>query len=88
MYRPLQGYGDLNLATNNLYSNYNAMQVAWARHARALYYSGELHLAEGPGHRRAHDRSVQSRTQLRRPALRSPASFNAAYSIDLGNRVT
>src|SRR6185312_407299 len=25
-YRPLQGYGDINLATNNLYSNYNAMQ--------------------------------------------------------------
>ena len=32
IYRPLQGYGDLNLATNNLYRNYNAMQVAWARH--------------------------------------------------------
>ncbi len=32
-YRPLQGYGDLNLATNNLYQNYNAMQVSWARHA-------------------------------------------------------
>ncbi|MGB6728695.1 MAG: carboxypeptidase-like regulatory domain-containing protein, partial [Terracidiphilus sp.] len=35
LYRPLLGYGDLNLATNNLYSNYNAMQVTWARHAGA-----------------------------------------------------
>lgn len=35
LYRPLQGYGDLNLATNNLYSNYNALQVTWARHAGA-----------------------------------------------------
>jgi hypothetical protein len=35
LYRPLQGYGDLNLATNNLYSNYNAFQVTWARHAGA-----------------------------------------------------
>jgi hypothetical protein len=35
LYRPLQGYGDLNLATNNLYSNYNAMQLTWARHAGA-----------------------------------------------------
>jgi len=34
-YRPLLGYGDLDLATNNLYSNYNAMQVTWARHAGA-----------------------------------------------------
>ena len=33
LYRPFQGYGDLNLATNNLYQNYNAMQVSWARHA-------------------------------------------------------
>ena len=32
-YRPLQGYGDLVLATNDIYQNYNAMQVSWARHA-------------------------------------------------------
>ncbi|HEY7210093.1 MAG TPA: carboxypeptidase-like regulatory domain-containing protein [Bryobacteraceae bacterium] len=32
-YRPYRGYGDINLATNNLYSNYNAMQVAWAHQA-------------------------------------------------------
>lgn len=32
LYRPLQGYGDLNLATNNLYSNYNGLQASWARH--------------------------------------------------------
>lgn len=32
-YRPLQGYGDLDVATNNLYANYNAMQVTWVRHA-------------------------------------------------------
>jgi Carboxypeptidase regulatory-like domain len=30
-YRPYLGYGDLNLATNNLYANYNALQVTWAR---------------------------------------------------------
>jgi hypothetical protein len=35
LYRPLQGYSDLNQATNNLYSNYNAMQITWARHAGA-----------------------------------------------------
>ena len=37
-YRPLNdpatgtGYGDVNLATNNLYANYNAMQLSWIRH--------------------------------------------------------
>jgi len=32
-YRPFPGYGDLNQATNNLYSNYNALQVSWAHQA-------------------------------------------------------
>jgi hypothetical protein len=37
-YRPLNnpstgaGYGDLNQATNNLYANYNSMQLSWIRH--------------------------------------------------------
>ena len=29
-YRPFLGYSDINLATNNLYANYNALQVSWA----------------------------------------------------------
>lgn len=29
-YRPYVGYGDINLAANNLYSNYNALQTTWA----------------------------------------------------------
>ncbi len=32
-YRPLQGYGNIVEATNNLYSNYNALQVSWIRHS-------------------------------------------------------
>jgi len=32
-FRPLQGYGDINQATNNLYANYNALQAGWIRHA-------------------------------------------------------
>ena len=30
-FRPLQGFSDLYLATNNGYANYNALQVTWAR---------------------------------------------------------
>jgi hypothetical protein len=30
-FRPLLGFSDLNLTTNNLYSNYNSMQITWAR---------------------------------------------------------
>ncbi len=86
-YRPLQGYGDINLATNNLYSNYNAMQVAWARHG-GLYtiqanYTwqkalGIINPAINPFNLQANYGALQSdRRNL----------FNAAYSIDLGNRV-
>jgi len=32
-FRPLQCYGDRNEATNNLYANYNSMQLSWIRHA-------------------------------------------------------
>ena len=32
-YRPFQGYSNLKFANNNLYQNYNAMQVSWIRHA-------------------------------------------------------
>jgi hypothetical protein len=31
--RPLQGYQDMNIAVNNIYSNYNGLQVTWGRHA-------------------------------------------------------
>lgn len=32
-YRPYPGYSDLNQATNNLYANYNALQITWAHQA-------------------------------------------------------
>ena len=86
-YRPLQGYGDLNQATNNLYSNYNALQVSWARHA-GLYtiqtnYTWQKALGIvaptlNPFNLRADYGILPSdRRHL----------FNIAYSIDLGNRV-
>jgi len=28
---PIQGYQDLAIATHNLYSNYNSLQVSWIR---------------------------------------------------------
>ena len=32
--RPFRGYGDLNQFTNNIYANYNALQVTWAHQAK------------------------------------------------------
>ena len=87
LYRPLQGYGDLNLATNKNYSNYNALQLSWARHA-GLYtiqanYTWQkalgIVLPQADPFNLANDYGIlpSDRRHL----------FNAAYSIDLGNRV-
>ena len=35
-FRPIKAYSDINLATNNLYANYNSLQTTWAR-ARGRY---------------------------------------------------
>ena len=41
--RPYLGYGDLNQATNNLYSNYNAIPVDLGAPGEHGHYSVELH---------------------------------------------
>jgi hypothetical protein len=87
LYRPLQGYGDLNLATNNLYGNYNAMQISWAHRSR--YYTIQTNytwqkalgivLPTVDPFNLTSNYGVQptDRRQL----------FNAAYSVNLGDRV-
>jgi hypothetical protein len=84
-FRPLQGFTDVNLSTNNLYSNFNAFQTTWVR-SKGRYninfnYTfgkamGILNSAADPFNL-ANDYGVQStnRTHI----------FNAAYSIELGN---
>ena len=92
-YRPLNdpttgnGYGDVNLATNNLYSNYNGLQVSWARHG-GLYtiqtnYTWQKALGivlptVDPFNLAANYGILPTdRRHL----------FNAAYSLDLGSKV-
>ncbi len=91
-YRPLNtpaglGYGDLNLATNNLYGNYNAMQISWARRSKLFTIQANYTWQKALGivsptinpFKLASNYGVQptDRRQL----------FNAAYSVDLGNHV-
>ena len=84
-FRPLQGFTEVDLATNNLYANYNSMQVTWVR-SKGRYnlnfnYTfgkamGIVNAAADP-YNLANDYGVQptNRTHI----------FNAAYSIELGN---
>ena len=87
LYRPLQGYGDLNVATNNLYANYNSLQMSWIRHAgrytlQANYtYQKALGIV-APTYNPFNLASNYGVLPSDRRQL-----FNIAYSIDLGTLV-
>lgn len=83
-FRPLLGFSDLYLATNNGYANYNALQVTWARNRGR--YSVDLNYTFGKAlgivgaydqFNLANDYGVlgSNRTHI----------FNAAYTIDVGS---
>lgn len=84
-FRPLQGFGNIGLATNGIYSNYNAMQTTWlrtkGRYVINLNYTygkamGILDASRDPFNL-ANNYGVlpTNRTHI----------FNAAYSVELGN---
>jgi hypothetical protein len=87
-FRPLQGFTDVNLATNNLYSNFNAFQTTWVR-SKGRYnlnfnYTfgksmGIVNSAADPFNL-ANDYGVLSTNRKH--------IFNSAYSIELGNHTT
>jgi hypothetical protein len=92
-FRPFIGYGDLNTAVNNIYSNYNGMQVTWGRHAGRYTIQTNYTLQKSLG-------IVQPGNPANGPSVTlNPYDvtknygvmagdrrqlFNIAYSIDLG----
>jgi len=84
-FRPLTTFADLDLATNNLYANYNALQVTWVRSKGRYNINLNYTFGKAMGivnssldqFNLANDYGVQAnnRTHI----------FNAAYSIELGN---
>jgi len=94
-FRPFQGYQDINLATNNLYANYNALQVTWARqkgrYAIQLNYSfqkamGIVGTNGSAGGQATLDPFNLANSYGVQPGNRTHL-FNAAYSIELGNPI-
>jgi len=84
-FRPLLGFSDVDLATNNLYANYNAMQATWVRtkgryNINMNYAYGKAMGIVNP----ASDPFNLSNDYGVQPANRTHI-FNAAYSIELGN---
>jgi Carboxypeptidase regulatory-like domain len=100
-FRPLNdpvtgnGYGDLNQATNNVYANYNAMQVTWGRHQgrytiqanytlqKALGILTENANGQGNGSVSINPFNLRSNYGVQPTDRRQ--LLNLAYSIDIGN---
>jgi len=84
-YRPLQGYGDIVESTNNLYANYNSLQMTWVRHAGRYTIQANYTYQKALG--------IIAPTydpfSLRADYGILPADrrqlFNIAYSVDEGN---
>jgi len=86
-FRPLAGFDDINLATNNLYANYNALQVKWMRSKGRAFIMANYTYGKAMGivsstldpFNLNNDYGVQSTNR--------PHIFNIAYSYDIGKRV-
>ncbi len=95
-YRPIQGYSNLNTATNNIYTNYNALQVTWARHTGRYTLQANYTWQKALG-------IVQPGNPANGPSVTLDAFslkgnygvmqndrrnlFNLVYSVELGNPV-
>ena len=94
-YRPVQGYGDINQATNNAYANYNALQVTWGRHAGRYTMQANytwqkalgivLNNANGQSNGSISINPFDLRSNYGVQPTDRRHLFNFAYSVDLGN---
>lgn len=78
-YRPFLGYSDINLATNNLYSNYNAMQVTWARQKGRYTIQANYSFQKAMG-------IVSSGGSSGGTATLDPFNLSNNYGVQPGNR--
>ena len=87
LFRPIQGFSDFYVATNNGYANYNAVQVTWTRMKGR--YTLNLNYTYGKAMGIV---GFYNQTNINNnygvQAGNRPQIFNAAYSIELGNPVT
>jgi len=92
-FRPLNnpatgaGYGDLNQATNNLYANYNSMQLSWARHVGRYTVQANYTLQKALGIVAPTYNPFNLRSNYGVLPSDRRQLFNIAYSIDEGTLV-
>ena len=83
-FRPLLGYSDLNVATNNAWANYNAMQIVWTRPAGRVNLNFNYTYGKSMGIVGFYDQFDLGANYGVLPNNRTHL-FNAAYTFDLGN---
>ena len=83
-FRPLQGFSDLYVATNNGWSNYNSMQVTWVRTKGRYTVNMNYTYSKALGIVGFYDQFNLNNDYGVLPSNRTHI-FNAAYSIDLGD---
>jgi hypothetical protein len=87
-FRPLSGYSNLDLATNNGYAHYNSLQVTWLRSKGRYTINMNYTFGKAMGIVGANGRlSDEFNLKNNYGVLSSNRThiFNAAYSIELGN---
>ncbi len=84
--RPIQGYQDLAIATHNLYSNYNSLQVSWIRTKGKYNINMNYTLGKNMGIVGAYDEFNLNNNYGALAADRRHV-FNAAYSLELPNPI-
>jgi Carboxypeptidase regulatory-like domain len=85
-FRPLKGFSDLYIATNNGYSNYNALQVTWVRTKGRYTLNANYTFGKAMGVARFSDQFNLDNNYGVLPNNRTHI-FNFAYSVELGNPV-
>jgi hypothetical protein len=86
-FRPLQGFADVNLATNNLYANYNSLQVKYMRTKGRAVISANYTFGKAMGIVGATLDSFNLNNDYGVQASNRTHIANAAYSYDFGRVV-
>jgi len=85
-FRPITTLGNVYLATNNLYSNYNALQITWVRTKGRYTINMNYTYGKSMGIVGLYDQYNLANDYGVQPTNR-PQIFNAAYSIELGSPI-
>ena len=87
-FRPIQGFSDFYVATNNGYANYNAVQATWARTKGRYDLAFNYTFGKALGTQGANG-NLPDQTNIKNNygvlSGNRTHIFNAAYSIDLGS---